>query len=115
MQQLPPVSDWLSIVIAVIAFAGLLWRMESRLGQLVDMGLKHFEALSKDHEIAMDAASRRHRQVLDNMEAEKDRHRDDHMKIQAQIAKDNKETQMLIREVISELRVVVAALGRDVK
>ena len=85
MQQLPPVSDWLSIVLAILAFAGLMWRMESRLGQLVGMALQHFESLSKDHEVAMESASRRHRQVLDAMDAEKDRHHTDHKDILLQM------------------------------
>ena len=81
----PVFSDWLSIIVAILAFAALLWRMEQRIGQILDLALKHFESLSRDHETAMEAAARRHRQVLDRMDAEKDRHHDDHERILIQM------------------------------
>ena len=79
--DIPVLSDWLSVLIAVVAIAATVWRIEYRIGQILNLAEKHFEVLSRDHETAMKDASRRHRQVLDTMSAEKDRHHDDHKQI----------------------------------
>ena len=78
---MPIASDWLSVIVAALAFAAMLWRMEYRIGQIIEMANQHFASLSKDHEAAMEHASRRHRQMLEAMEREKDRHHDDHKDI----------------------------------